>query len=117
MAEKKFVDGLRTFAPRGNAPEYVLGSLIITIDDFQNWVNTHPELLGEYQGKKQLSLDITTNKSDGRVNFAVNEYGLKNVTDTGITASQETKDRVAAAKEQKPAKQEYSKDDESGLPF
>ena len=116
MAEKVFVPGFRTFAKRDGAPDFVLGTLIVTLEDFKTFVNGDGrQYLSDYDGKKQLKLNITTNK-DGRVNFAVDTW-KKPELEEGITPSQETKDRVAAAKENKPTKEEYTQDDNGGLPF
>lgn len=73
MADKIFLDGLRFWKKRDNAPEWVEGSLVITPDDINAWVKAHPELLTDYQGKKQIRLQITKGKEGGLV-FAVDTW-------------------------------------------
>lgn len=36
--EQKFVDGLRVYAPRDNAPDFVIADLVIEHDDFSDWL-------------------------------------------------------------------------------
>ena len=74
MSERIFVKGFRTFAKREGSPDFVLGSLLITIDEFKEFINGEgKQYLSDYDGKKQLRLDILEGK-DGRVNFQVNTY-------------------------------------------
>jgi hypothetical protein len=73
MSEKIYVQGFRTFAKSEKAPEFVLGNLIIDIDEFQTFVRNNENLLHEYQGKRQLKINMT--KSDkGQVIFKIDTY-------------------------------------------
>lgn len=60
--EKVFPEGVRAFAPRNGAPEFVKGSIIITPNDLVAWLKKNPDLLNEHEGKKQISLDLLEGK-------------------------------------------------------
>lgn len=72
MADKIFPQGVRFFKPRQGAPDFVKGSMVITLDDLQAWLIDNPSLQSEYNGKKQLKLDVL----DGRdgLYVTVNTY-------------------------------------------
>ena len=58
MSEKVYPKGLRTFAPREGAPDFVLGTLIITPRDLIEFIKERPDLLTEYNGQKQLRCNM-----------------------------------------------------------
>ena len=63
MAENILPEGVRFFDKNQNAPDFVLGSLVITLDDFKAFVNNNAHLLTEYQGKKQIKLQLLKSKA------------------------------------------------------
>jgi hypothetical protein len=71
-----YVEGFRTFAKNVKAPDFVLGGMVITLDEFYSFIDKHTDLLTDYQGKKQLKLQILRGK-DGRVNFTVDTWKAK----------------------------------------
>lgn len=74
MAEEKILPkGFRTFEPHQNAPDFVKGQLVISLNDFIKFCETSPELLSEYNGAKQLKLDILESRKGG-LYFAVNTF-------------------------------------------
>lgn len=73
MADKVFPEGVRVFKPRNGAPTYVKGSIVITPNDFVAWLKANPDLLSEYKGKKQVSLDIMESK-EGKYYLSVNTH-------------------------------------------
>ena len=82
MAETIYPKGFRTFARRDNAPEFVLGTLIIDPNEFFAFVKENPDFISEYTSKegvksKQLKLNILKSK-DGRINFTVDTYKKEN---------------------------------------
>jgi hypothetical protein len=78
MAEKVFVKGFRTFAKRDNAPDFVLGTLVITVDDFSDFITGEgAKYLTQYNEKDQLRIDITQGK-DGRLVFAIDTWKKDN---------------------------------------
>lgn len=100
MAEEKiFVKGFNGFAPRDGAPEYVLGSLIISIDDFARWIKDEADkyIQVHKQYGRQLKLDISRSKDGSRVNFIVNTYKGEGKKETPIV--------------------DYSRNDKDNLPF
>lgn len=58
MTEKIKPQGLRTFKAHEKAPSFVKGTLLITIDEFTDWLKENESLLTEYNGKKQLRCQI-----------------------------------------------------------
>ncbi len=53
MSEKIYPKGLRTFPPRAEAPEFVKGTLIITLNEFIAFCKNNSSLLTDYNGAKQ----------------------------------------------------------------
>jgi len=73
MADKIFPEGIRVFSPRNGAPDFVKGSIVITPNDLIEWLKANKNLLTDYKDKKQLSLDLLSNK-DGKLFLSVNTY-------------------------------------------
>jgi hypothetical protein len=72
--ERIFPKGLIAFKPKDTAPTWVKASVMITLDDFKAWVNGEgKEHLTDYNGKKQLKLQITETK-DGKFSFSVDTF-------------------------------------------
>jgi hypothetical protein len=74
MAENKLPEGIRLFAPHQYAPDFVIASLVITLDDLYKFTKENPDMCGEYQGKKQLKLQIKRSR-DGKLYSDVDTYG------------------------------------------
>jgi hypothetical protein len=76
MAEEKKEDnllpgGLRFFNPNAQAPEFVVGELVISLNELITYCKENPQHLSEYEGKKQLKVQLLISKNDklyGRVN-------------------------------------------------
>jgi hypothetical protein len=62
MADKVYPKGVRFFPKREQAPAFVKGKMIISIDEFISFTNENPQYLKEYKGVKQLELDILENE-------------------------------------------------------
>jgi len=73
MADKIYVEGFRSFLPHQKAPDFVLGELVISIDEFKNFINNNQNLLSEYKGKKQLKAQVLKG-INGTLNFVVNDF-------------------------------------------
>lgn len=73
MADKIFPEGVRVFAPRTGSPNYVKGSIVITPNALVAWLKKNPELLKEYKGEKQITLDIMESAA-GKTYLSVNTY-------------------------------------------
>ena len=58
MAEKIYPSGLRTFPKNEKAPDFVLGTLLITPNELFAWLKENENLLTDYKGSKQLKLQI-----------------------------------------------------------
>lgn len=72
MSEKIYPKGIMCFPKHDKAPEFVLGSCVITIADFKDFVNQNQQLLTDYQGKKQLRLQILNGQKG--IYFQVDTY-------------------------------------------
>lgn len=76
--EQVFPEGIALFNPHENAPDFVLGKMIISKDKLQEWLDNDGEQFLHDGGKKygqQLKLDILKSKS-GDVYVKVDTYGL-----------------------------------------
>ncbi len=120
MVDVIFPAGMRMFKKSDKAPSWILGSLVITIPDFMGWIETDGlKYITEYRGADQIRLQIAVGKS-GNLYVAVDTYKKgesKGEPEEGITPSQETKDRVANAKEQRANQTHDEEPDSGGLPF
>lgn len=74
MANEKIKpEGITIFPKHQKAPDFVLGTAIIDIDKFNEWINHHNGYLTEYRGRSQLKLQILKGK-EGGVYFQVDTY-------------------------------------------
>ena len=73
MGEKKFVDGLRVFKPRDNAPEFVKANLVIKKSELEAWLRNQGE---------EVRIDILESR-EGKWYSAVNEYKKADAPDYG----------------------------------
>lgn len=71
--EQILMKGLRAFAPHSNAPDFVKASVVLTLTDVQQFFIENPTLLTEYNGAKQIRLQLLESK-DGKPYFAVDSY-------------------------------------------
>lgn len=77
MAEAKiYPSGIRVFSPRQGSPDFVRGSIVITPNALYKWLKENPTLLSEYNGEKQISLDLLDGNKGLYV--AVNTYQKDN---------------------------------------
>lgn len=73
--EKIYPKGIRVFPKNDNAPDFVLGRMIITPNELIKFLK-QPDILEhktEYKGETQFSFDILEAK-DGSVYFTLNTY-------------------------------------------
>lgn len=56
--EKIYPDGIMIFAPREGAPEFVKGSMVISLKKFTEWAKTMEQYYTEYNGEKQLRFSL-----------------------------------------------------------
>ncbi len=61
--ETIYAEGLRFFNPRETAPEFVKGEVIVNLKEFFDFVSTQKEHYTEYQGNKQLKLNMLSGKN------------------------------------------------------
>lgn len=67
MSEQKFAEGIRVFNKHEKAPDFVIGSLVITLNELINFCKDNPGLLSDYKGEKQLKLQLQKSKNGNLV--------------------------------------------------
>ena len=77
MSNQKFPKGLRIFGPKENAPDFVKGQLIITLNELIQYCKENSDLLTDYKGEKQLRLQILEKKDKSGLNLVVDTYKPK----------------------------------------
>lgn len=88
MADKIYPKGIVCFAKNENAPDFVLGTMVINLKDFYEWCKGEgKDHITEYKGNKQLKLTVLQGRE--RINTQVDTY--KPRTDTP-PPPQETED-------------------------
>jgi len=63
MAEEVLPAGLRFFNKKESQPDFVIGAMVVTMNDLFAFCKEHPELITEYNGAKQLKLQILKSKN------------------------------------------------------
>lgn len=58
MADKIYVQGVKLFNKTDKQPDFVLGAMIITLDDLQAMFKEQAAHTTEYNGKKQLKFQL-----------------------------------------------------------
>ena len=99
MAETIYPQGLKAFEPRKGAPEYVKADIVITVDEFIQWLKNNDKLFSEYKGNAQLRCQMKEGKS-----------GLYISVDTW-------KPQEAKQEAQKPVEKADAKPVDDDLPF
>lgn len=56
--EKIYPKGIMCFDKHGSAPDFVIGTVIITPRELVDWIKENPTLLTEYKESKQLKLQM-----------------------------------------------------------
>lgn len=71
--EQILPEGIRLFPKHEKAPDFVIAAMVITLSDLEKFFKDKPELLTEYNGKKQLKLQILKSK-DGKPYATVDTF-------------------------------------------
>lgn len=75
MAQETILpEGIRLFDKHPNAPDFVLASVVISLDELFTFCQKNPQFLADYQNKKQLKLQILRSQK-GVIYSAVDTYG------------------------------------------
>ena len=56
--EKKYAKGFRIFNPNENAPDFVVGSVVVNPREFTDFMASMQEFFTEYNGIKQLKFQL-----------------------------------------------------------
>ena len=70
--DKVYAKGIMVFKPNVNAPNFVKGTVVISVNELNEWLRANENLLTEYNGKKQLKLQLLEN--DKGLYFTVDTY-------------------------------------------
>jgi hypothetical protein len=62
MADKVFPEGIRCFKKHDKAPDFILGTMVVTPNQLVTWLKSNSNLLTDYKGEKQLRLQILSGK-------------------------------------------------------
>lgn len=87
MAEKIYAKGLRTFAPRQGAPEFVLGTLIITEEELLKWFKDNRHYASDYNGMKQFKFSVLKSDKTG-INLQLDMYKKKEDNSATVASNQ-----------------------------
>jgi len=73
MADQIFMEGIRCFPKKETQPDFVIGSMVLTISDVLAFFNTRKDLVTQYNGKDQMKLQLLKSKAGG-IYLAVDTY-------------------------------------------
>ena len=63
MSETIYAKGIRIFPKNENAPDFVKGTMIISLNELVKFCKDNPQLLTEYKGVKQLKCQLLDGKN------------------------------------------------------
>lgn len=69
---KTYPKGIRAFSPNAKAPDFVKAQIVISINDLVQFAKDNPNLLTEYQGQKQIKLNMLSGEKG--LYLVVDEY-------------------------------------------
>lgn len=70
-----FPKGLMVFKPSPKAPSFIKASVVISVDEFHNWLQELDEkYVTKYNGKDQVKFTITESKDGSKLNIAVDTF-------------------------------------------
>lgn len=70
MNDKKFIQGIRAFAPK---KDFIKAELVITLNELVQYCKDNPEVLTEYNEQKQLKIQVKQSK-DGKHYVDLNDW-------------------------------------------
>lgn len=73
MADQILPQGVRFFNKNAKAPDFVIGTLVITPDDLNAFCIDNEKLMTEFNGKKQLRMQVLRSK-EGNLYAAVDTW-------------------------------------------
>lgn len=73
MADQILPEGIRFFNKHEKAPDFVKGVIVITPNDLFTFCKENPQLMTEYDGKKQIRIQLLESKA-GKLYGAVDTY-------------------------------------------
>lgn len=71
--DKVLPEGIRMFPKNEKQPDFVKGAMVITLNKLVEFCKSRPELLTDYNGEKQLKLQLLESR-DGKPYLAVDTY-------------------------------------------
>lgn len=73
MADQILLEGVRLFEKKPTQPDFVLATGVITPNDLVAFLKAHPELMSEYNGQKQVRIQVLKSKA-GKPYIAVDTW-------------------------------------------
>jgi len=73
----KYPQGIRVFKANENAPNFVKGQMVISLNELIKFCKENPSILSDYKGEKQLKLDILESKNGNGLNVVINTFKPK----------------------------------------
>lgn len=114
MAQKVYPKGIITFNPKDTQPQFVLGTIVISIDQLNDYFkNEGSEYVTEYKGAKQIKLQLTSLKDKRGISLSVDTFKYEN-------KHSEAKENFAKREVVKDGQSDLdwkAEDDSSDLPF
>jgi len=83
MSDVKFVEGLRLFNKHEKAPDFVIGSMVISLNELVKFCKDNPDLLTDYKGVKQLKLQLQKSKQ-GNLIAVIDTYKKEDKKDESL---------------------------------
>lgn len=63
MADTIYIEGIRTFKPHENAPDFVKATGVIAINPLVRFFKENPSYITEYKGEPQIKFQILDGKN------------------------------------------------------
>lgn len=86
--------GIITFNPHANAPNFVLGTIAISLNQLKEWCEGEgKEWITDYKGEPQLKLQVTQMKEGRGILLAVDTYRPKSDGEKYVKEKEQFKNR------------------------
>ena len=85
MADQILPEGIRFFPKGQKAPDFVIGTMVVTVDELLEFANSRPDLLTDYNGKRQLKLQLLNSKQ-GKLYASVDTFKPTSQTQQPVAA-------------------------------
>jgi hypothetical protein len=89
--DKKYANGVRCFNPHPNAPDFVKGTVIISLNALIAWAKANPDCLSEYEkdGVKDKQIKLQIKEGDNGIYTQLDLYGTDAYVDPKTAKAQD----------------------------